>query len=53
VVQILQSRGKNLKIGADVLPTKERPRIRDNGWWLDGERAKMTFESPPPWNIKK
>jgi hypothetical protein len=53
VVQIVKSRGKNLSIGADVLPSKERPRIRDNGWWLDSERAGMTFESPPPWNEKK
>lgn len=53
VVQILKSRGKDLSTGPDVLPAKERPRIRDNGWWLDGERAGMTFESPPPWNEKR
>ena len=53
VVQILKSRGKDLSIGPDVLPAKDRPRIRDNGWWLDSERAGMTFESPPPWNEKK
>jgi len=53
VVQIMKSRGKDLSIGVDVLPTQEQPRIRDNGWWLDSERAGMTFESPPPWNAKK
>lgn len=53
VIQIIQSRGKNLTVGPDVLPAKDRPRIRDNGWWLDSERANMTFESPPPWNGKK
>ena len=52
VVQILKSRGKNLAVGTEVLPTKDQPRIRDNGWWLDSERAKMTFESPAPWNKK-
>jgi hypothetical protein len=53
VVQIMKSRGKDLSVGPDVLPSKDRPRIRDNGWWLDSERARMTFESPPPWNEKK
>jgi hypothetical protein len=53
VIQIIQSRGKNLRVGSDVLPSKDRPRIRDNDWWLDGERSGMTFESPPPWNGKK
>lgn len=50
VIQIVKSRGKNTTVGADVLPTKEQPRIRDNGWWLDSERAQMTFASPPPWD---
>ncbi len=50
VVQIMKSHGKDLKIGPEVLPTKDRPRIRDNGWWLDSERADMKFESPEPWN---
>lgn len=53
VVQILKSRGKDLSVGPAVLPAKDRPRIRDNGWWLDSERAGMKFESPPPWNEKK
>ena len=53
VVQIIKGRGQDLRIGPDVLPTKDRPRIRDNGWWLDSERAGMTFESPPPWNKTK
>lgn len=53
VVQIIKSRGKNLAVGADVLPSAERPRIRDNGWWLPSERAGMTFESPPPWHAPK
>jgi len=52
VTQIIKSRGKNLKIGPDVLPAKNRPRIRDNGWWTDRERAAMKFESPAPWNKK-
>lgn len=52
VMQILKSRGKNLCVGPEVLPTKDQPRIRDNGWWLDSERALMTFESPAPWNKK-
>ena len=52
VTQIIKSRGKNLKIGADVLPAKGRPRIRDNNWWTDAERAGMKFASPPPWNKK-
>lgn len=52
VDQIVKSRGKNVAIGKDVLPAKDRPRIRDNNWWLDGERKKMDFESPPPWNVK-
>lgn len=42
VDQIVKSRGKNLKVGTDVLPTKKRPRIRDNKWWLDSERKKET-----------
>lgn len=53
VIQIIQSRGKKLSVGSDVLPAKDRPRIRDNDWWLDSERAGMTFESPPPWNGEK
>jgi hypothetical protein len=52
VLQIIKSRGQNLKIGADVLPAKGRPRIRDNNWWTDAERAGMKFASPPPWNKK-
>jgi hypothetical protein len=50
VVQIMKSRGKELGIGPDVLPKKDRPRIRDNDWWLDSERKNMTFESPAPWD---
>lgn len=50
VMQIIRSRGKNLKTGSDVLPTKNRPRIRDNNWWTDSERAGMKFRSPPPWD---
>ena len=52
VVQLLKSRGKNVAAGADVLPARDRPRIRDNHWWTDRERAGMTFESPPPWDKK-
>lgn len=52
VDQIVKSRGKNVTIGKEVLPAKQRPRIRDNDWWLDSEREKMNFESPPPWNVK-
>jgi hypothetical protein len=50
VIQIVKSRGKNTAVGADVLPAKDLPRIRDNGWWLDAERAQMTFVSPAPWD---
>jgi len=50
VDQIVKSRGKNTEVGKDVLPTKKRPRIRDNNWWLDSERKKMVFESPAPWD---
>jgi hypothetical protein len=53
VIQILESRGKDLSVGPDVLPAKDRPPIRNNGWWTDSERAGMTFDSPPPWNGKK
>lgn len=53
LLQIVRSRGKDLAIRSEVLPTKERPRIRDNGWWLESERKKMTFESPAPWNDPK
>jgi hypothetical protein len=52
VDQIVKSRGKNVTIGKDVLPAKNRPRIRDNGWWFENERKSMNFESPPPWNVK-
>ncbi|HQL21794.1 MAG TPA: tetratricopeptide repeat protein, partial [Opitutaceae bacterium] len=49
VDQIVRSRGSNLSIGKNVLPSRGRPRIRDNNWWMDSERAQMTFESPAPW----
>jgi TPR repeat protein len=52
VDQIVKSRGKNLAIGKEVLPAKDRPRIRDNNWWLEAERKQMNFQSPPPWNQK-
>jgi hypothetical protein len=48
----VQSRGKDLTIGKDVLPAKDRLRFRDADWWLDSEKKKMTFESPAPWNQK-
>lgn len=50
VNQVVKSRGKDLKVGKDVLPTGKRPRIRDNNWWLDSERKRMDFESPAPWD---
>jgi len=50
VVQLVMSLGADTEIRESVLPTTERPRIRDNEWWLDSERAKMTFVSPPPWD---
>ena len=50
VDQIVKSRGKNTKADKDVLPTTKRPRIRDNGWWLEDERKKMNFKSPSPWD---
>jgi TPR repeat protein len=50
--QIVQSRGKDLTIGKDVLPAKDRLRFRDADWWLDSEKKKMTFDSPAPWNQK-
>jgi hypothetical protein len=52
VDQIVKSRGKNVSVGKDVLPAKNRPRIRDNNWWLDSERKNMDFKSPPPWDVK-
>jgi hypothetical protein len=52
VEQIVKSQGKNVAIGKDVLPTKDRPRIRDNGWWMESEREKMNFKSPAPWDVK-
>jgi hypothetical protein len=50
VDQVVKSRGKKTEINESVLPTKARPRIRDNHWWLESERKKMTFKSPPPWD---
>jgi TPR repeat protein len=50
VDQIVKSRGKNTATGKNVLPAKDRPRIRDNDWWLDSERKAMIFDSPPPWD---
>lgn len=50
VDQIVKSRGKKTEIGKDVLPNKERLRIRDNDWWMDEERKQMTFPSPAPWD---
>lgn len=50
VDQVVKSRGKDLKVGRAVLPTKQQPRIRDNNWWLDSERKRMDFESPEPWD---
>ena len=50
VDQVVKSRGKNMKIASNVLPTKQRPKIRDNHWWTDDERKQMTFESPSPWD---
>lgn len=52
VDQIVKSRGKNIAVGKDVLPAKDRLRLRDNNWWLDSERKKMDFKSPPPWDVK-
>jgi len=52
VDQIVRSRGSNLSVGKDVLPGRGRPRIRDNTWWTDSERAQMTFDSPAPWDVK-
>lgn len=52
VDQIVKSRGENVAISKDVLPTKNHPRIRDNNWWLDNERKSMVFMSPPPWDAK-
>ncbi len=50
VDQIVTSKGKNLETGKNVLPTKSRPRVRDNNWWLDNERKAMTFALPAPWD---
>lgn len=50
VVQLFMSLGVDTEIRESVLPTTEQPRIRDNDWWLDSERAQMTFVSPPPWD---
>ncbi len=50
VDQAVKSRGTNLEVGENVLPTKEQPRIRDNNWWLDSERKQMDFNSPAPWD---
>jgi hypothetical protein len=50
VDQIVKSRGTNMKPGKNVLPSNNRPRIRDNGWWLDSERKNMDFKSPAPWD---
>ncbi|MCF7689158.1 MAG: sel1 repeat family protein [Cephaloticoccus sp.] len=50
VLQLVMSLGADTEIRDSVLPTTELPRIRDNDWWLDSERARMTFESPPPWD---
>jgi Sel1 repeat len=52
VNQVVLSRGKNMKAGSDVLPSKERLRIRDLDWWLDSEQEQMKFESPAPWDKK-
>ncbi len=48
--QVVRSKGKNMAVGKDVLPSAKQPRIKDNNWWLDSERKKMDFKSPPPWN---
>ena len=50
VLQVLASHGTDWSIKPEVLPTKERPRIRDNNWWQESERVAMTFSSPPPWD---
>lgn len=51
VRQVLRSQGTDFTITPDVLPTKGRPRIRDNSWWRDNERAEMAFTSPAPWDV--
>lgn len=50
VQQVMKSRGRDFRITPEVLPAADRPRIRDNGWWNESERAAMTFPSPPPWD---
>lgn len=50
VDQVVHSRGTNTVVRNDVLPSPDRPRIKDNNWWLDSEKARMTFDCQPPWD---
>jgi len=50
VDQYVTSRGNNTNIFANVRPSDETPRIKDNDWWLDHEKANLQYECKAPWD---
>ena len=49
VFAFVQAKGELQPIPADVLPSSGKVRIKDNGWWLDGEKRNMEFTCNTPW----
>jgi hypothetical protein len=50
IKQVIDSRGTKMEPTPDVLPSKNRLRIKDKNWWLPSEKQQLNFRPPSPWN---
>jgi TPR repeat protein len=45
----LKSRGKLESAPPDTLPSEQRKRLKDLGWWMESEKKDLDFACPAPW----
>jgi hypothetical protein len=50
VLAYIDARGQLAEPPAEVLPSSGKTRLKDNHWWLDSERANLSFDCVAPWN---
>lgn len=44
--QVIESRGENMHVLVEHMPSEKNPRFKDTAWWLPHERESLNFECP-------
>jgi tetratricopeptide (TPR) repeat protein len=51
--QAIGSRGEDMNVPPEHMPSENNPRFKETAWWLPHERERLNFECPEPWKMNR